>query len=122
MPLPLLPAVPALPALTATALKLGSTIVASVSGLIAFAGSMITARVGLVAAAVAAITALTIALIAVFTNLASSIQVAIPASAVEFAAAFFPGNLTTCVSVLVSAQAARWVFQRNVEVVKMLVK
>lgn len=108
--------------LAAPVIGIGAAISAAASSLIAFFATIFTARVALVTTAVAVITLLTVGMIAAIEALAGSISSALPAQAVTFASAVLPTNLGPCISIIASARIILWIYHRNVEVVKMLVK
>lgn len=74
------------------------------------------AKLGKTIAYVAVVTALTSALILTFTTLLGPISRTIPPDAVIFASAILPANLNACVSVVISARIARWIYDRNLKI------
>ena len=69
-----------------------------------------------VIAYVAIVGSLTLTLFVLFDGLATSVAVAIPAGVSEFSATLLPGNLNQCISILISARVAKWVYDRNVKI------
>ncbi|WP_375541117.1 DUF5455 family protein [Nitrosomonas sp.] len=65
---------------------------------------------------VAIVAVLTAALIALFSSLLSPLSQTLPAGSVALAAAILPSNLNACISVVISARIARWVYDRNMKI------
>ncbi len=108
--------------LAPVAMSIGGAIAAGFTSLIGFLATMATGRVLIVTAAVAAITALTVGFIAFINTMAGSMSQALPAEVLAFAQAVMPRNMATCLSVILTANIAKWIYQKNIEVVKMLAK
>lgn len=89
------------------------------TAVVGFFAARMTAKVAMVGTAVAVITTLTIALVTLFSALAASLSAALPPAALQFAQSFLPGNLNACVSVVIAAMVARWVYDRHVQIVAM---
>lgn len=65
---------------------------------------------------VALVGLLTVALILVFTTALAPLARTMPADSAAFAAALLPSNLKSCVSVIIAAYIARWVYDRNLKI------
>lgn len=65
---------------------------------------------------VALVGVLTAALFLTFSTLLSSIAVSLPSDSVALASAIFPSNLNACISVVISARVARWIYDRNMKI------
>jgi len=76
----------------------------------------ITFKLSKTIAYVALVGVLTAALFLTFTALLAPISANLPASSVALASAIFPSNLNACISVVISARIARWVYDRNMKI------
>lgn len=103
-------------------MAIGTAIASTGATIIAFLAGMVTTRVTLVITTVAIIAALTTAFVFLIRGLMASIETSLPSEVTAFASAVLPSNLSVCIGVLVSAQIARWAYDKNIEVAKMLVK
>lgn len=80
------------------------------------------ARVALIAAAVAAITTLSIAFANLISSLASSAVASMPSDTLSFFNAVVPSNLAFCVSLIITAESAKWLYLKNMEVIAWIIK
>lgn len=90
------------------------------AALIAFFATKITTKVLIVIAAVAVISGLSLAFFLGIESLADSISASLPTEALLLSSSLMPRNLSACVSVVVSAHILRWIYDKNVDVVRML--
>ena len=59
---------------------------------------------------------LTVALIFTFSGLLSPISATLPPASLALAVAILPSNLNACISVVIAARIARWVYDRNMKI------
>lgn len=90
---------------------------ASIAG---FAGAGIAKKTVFATAAVAASIALTLALGVVIANLLTGIVATLPAWAVAGAGMFIPDNASACISALITAKTARFVYDWNMTNLKLV--
>ncbi len=94
---------------------IGKLFVSFVAFLAAFMGRQVAVRV----AAVSAIVAVTAGFVSVVNGLISSISVALPSELFIAASWVWPSNGTACLGVILSAHAARWVYDWHTKVIQM---
>jgi len=95
-------------------------IAAGFTALISFMAAKMTAKVGIVASAVVVMISLTAGLIFALETLADTLAASLPSGVVAFSQAVIPTNLNACISVIVTAMVARWVYDRHMQIIGML--
>jgi len=86
---------------------------------VSFLALYITKRVAIVLVAIAAIIAMTASFIAAIEALLVGIAVATPAEISIAASWFIPSNATTCLSIILSAYLARWVYEWQIKIIQL---
>lgn len=87
------------------------------SGLLAFFAKFVTKRVAIVGAAIGVILTITATFIAAIEGLLVGIAYAAPDFGVAFA--FFPPNMSACVSAIITAKILKWAYSWNVSFIQM---
>lgn len=91
------------------------------AAVITFMATKITGKVLLVVAAVAVIAALTGGFFAAIEAIADGISAALPPEALLLSSSLMPRNLSVCVSAVISANILRWLYDRNLDIIRMIV-
>ena len=99
-------------------LWLASLLGSLLSGLISFFAQYLTKRLAIVAMVVSAIAAFTIGFFAAVVALINSIVTAAPAEISYAIMWFIPSNAPSCIAVVLSAHAIRWVYEWNIKIVQ----
>lgn len=97
---------------------LAAVIAGIVSSVFSYAAKFISKRVAVVLVAIGLIAASTTAFIALVNSLVSSLSVVVPPFLSLAVSLVVPDNTAACVSVLISARIARWVYEWNVRVIQ----
>ena len=88
------------------------------SALIGFFSKFVTARLAVVAAGVVIIVSLTAGLFAALEGLLAGLTYVMPSEIAEGVALVTPGNLTTCLSIIITAHMLRYAYDWNVRVLQ----
>ena len=100
---------------------LGAAIGALLVTVFGYFAQLFTKRLIIIVAVVAGVATFTAALYVALDSLVGSVSVSAPAELSQAASMFLPGNLTACVTALLSAKIIRWVYDWNVRVLTMQV-
>lgn len=88
------------------------------SSLFTFFASFVTKRLAITAAAVVLITTLTAGLFAALEALVATLTLVMPTEVSQVGGLVTPSNLTTCISIMVSARLLRYAYDWNVKVIQ----
>lgn len=99
-------------------LWLASLLGSLLSGLITFFAQYLTKRLAIVAIVVSAIAAFTIGFFAALVALINTIVASAPAEINQAIIWFVPSNASSCVAVVLTAHAIRWVYEWNIKIVQ----
>jgi uncharacterized membrane protein YjjP (DUF1212 family) len=89
------------------------------TGLLTFLSQYATKRVALVGSFIIAVGVVTTGFFAVLEGLIQAITVVAPTGFLESFALFLPHNTTACISAILAAKLARWVYDWNIKVIQM---
>ena len=88
------------------------------TGLVTFFSAHLSKRIAMTAAAVSAISLLTIGFYATLEGLVSAISYAAPSYVSQGASLVLPSNTQACLSAILTAYVARWVYDWNVKIIQ----
>jgi len=97
---------------------LASVIAAGFVAIFSWFLQFMTKRLALVGAAIVVVVALTTGLFAALEALVATIALAMPSEMAVATGLFLPANLTTCISVIVTAHLLRFAYEWNVKIIQ----
>lgn len=99
---------------------LGNLFVGLVSAVLSYVGAHLAKKTVFALAAVAAALSLTAAFVFVIKGLLAGMSLVLPDWAVVGAAMFLPSNTALCISALISARVARWIYDYHMETLRLV--
>jgi Family of unknown function (DUF5455) len=100
---------------------LGGVIAAFFAQLFVWFSQYVVKRVAIIAAAITIIGIVTTAFFASVYGLVSSLSLALPSEYVSHLGLFLPGNVTACLTIILSAKMLRFAYDMNIRIIQMKV-
>lgn len=110
------------PQLLAVVGSLGSIIGKGITAVLTYLATQKVLKLSLVAVAVTAVYRLTTSLANFLADQIVDAAAVLPSQTLDFFAAVMPGNLVTCVSIVVTCEGVKWLYLHNKQVVEWVLK